>query len=146
MLNQAQIIGRVGQDPEIRYVPSGDAVVNFSLATTDRWKDKNTGEQKETTEWHRVNAFGKLAEIIGQYVKKGALIYVSGKIATRKYQDKDGIERQNTEIKITEMKMLGGKSDEQNERQSQRPAQTQRPAPPPSQGSGFDDMYDDIPY
>ena len=145
MLNLAQIIGRTGKDPEVRYLPSGEAVVNISLATSEKWKDKQSGEQKEATEWHRVTAFGKLAEIIGQYVKKGDLIYVAGKIVTRKYQDKDGSERYATEIRASEMKMLGSKGDG-GERQAaperqQRPAAQQQP-----QGSGFDDMDDDIPF
>ena len=145
MLNLAQIIGRTGKDPEVRYLPSGEAVVNISLATSEKWKDKQTGEQKEATEWHRVTAFGKLAEIIGQYVKKGDLIYVAGKIVTRKYQDKDGSERYATEIRASEMRMLGSKGDG-GERQAtperqQRPAAQQQP-----KGSGFDDMDDDIPF
>lgn len=145
MLNLAQIIGRTGKDPEVRYLPSGEAVVNISLATSEKWKDKQSGEAREETEWHRISAFGKLAEIIGQYVKKGDLIYIAGKIKTRKYQDKDGSERYATEIRASEMKMLGSKGDG-GERQAaperqQRPAAQQQP-----QGSGFDDMDDDIPF
>lgn len=124
-------------------MPSGDAVVNISIATTDKWKDKQTGEAKEMTEWHKVNFFGKLAEIVGQYLKKGSTIYIEGSIHTRKYTDKDGAEKYSTEIKGTSMQMLGGK----NEGQSQ-PAQRQErpkaaPAPAPS---GFDDMDSDVPF
>jgi len=111
MLNQAQIIGHLGRDPETRYLPSGDAVTNFSIATTEKWRDKNTGEQKEATEWHRINTFGKLAEIAGQYLKKGSLVFIQGKIVTRKWQDKDGIERYSTEIRADSMKMLGGRPE-----------------------------------
>jgi len=111
MLNQAQIIGHLGRDPETRYLPSGEAVTAFSIATTEKWKDKQTGEQKEATEWHRITAFGKLAEIIDQYVRKGSLVYIAGKITTRKWTDKDGIERYSTEIKADTMKMLGGRQD-----------------------------------
>lgn len=146
MLNQAQIIGHLGKDPEVRYMPSGDAVANFSIATTEKWKDKSTGEQREATEWHRINTFGKLAEIVGQYLKKGSLVYVAGKIVTRKYTDKDGIERYATEIKADSMKMLGGR--EQGDGAPQQQARPQRPsaAPQGAQGSGFDDMDDDIPF
>lgn len=152
MLNQAQIIGYLGKDPEVRYLPSGDAVANFSIATTEKWKDKQTGEMKEATEWHRINTFGKLAEIVGQYLHKGSLVFVQGKITTRKWTDKDGIERFSTEIKADTLKMLGGReSSEGGQGQPQRqaaPQRQQRPAAAPqqSQGSGFDDMDDDIPF
>ncbi len=150
MLNQAQIIGYLGKDPEVRYMPSGDAVANFSIATTEKWKDKATGEQREATEWHRINTFGKLAEIVGQYLKKGSLVYVAGKIVTRKYTDKDGIERYATEIKADTMKMLGGRDGGESGNAPRQDAQQrqQRPsaAPQASQGSGFDDMDDDIPF
>lgn len=141
MLNQVQIIGRLGQDPESRFLPSGEAVCNFSLATTERWKDKATGEMKEATEWHRITTFGKLAEICGQYLKKGSLAFVQGKLVTRKYTDKDGIERYATEIRASEMKMLGGRDVPQDT--SPRPA-VSRPAPAPA--GGFDDMDDDLPF
>ena len=140
-VNKVILVGNLGRDPEVRYLPSGDAVVNISIATTDKWKDKQTGEAKETTEWHKVNFFGKLAEIVGQYLKKGSTIYIEGSIHTRKYTDKDGAEKYSTEIKGTSMQMLGGK----NEGQSQ-PAQRQersKAAPAQNQAdSGFDDMGD----
>lgn len=146
MLNQAQIIGHLGRDPEIRYLPSGEAVANFSIATTEKWKDKATGEQREATEWHRINTFGKLAEIVGQYLKKGALVYVAGKITTRKWTDKDGIERYATEIKADTMKMLGGRQEGEGHPQQRQAAPQRQQAPQPQYSSGFDDMTDDIPF
>jgi len=137
MLNQVQIIGHLGRDPETRYLPSGDAVCNFSIATTEKWKDKATGEAKEHTEWHRVGAFGKLAEICGQYLKKGSLAFVQGKIQTRKYTDKDGVEKFSTEIKADQMRMLGGKPEGQEPRPT---AMTPSPSNP-----AFDDG-DDIAF
>jgi single-strand DNA-binding protein len=146
MLNKAQIIGNLGRDPEVRYLPSGDAVANISVATTEKWKDKASGEMKEHTEWHRISFFGKLAEIAGQYLKKGSTVYVEGKIQTRKYIDKDGAEKFATEIKGEVMKMIGGKS-EQGEQQA--PARQVAPARQPQRQatapSGFDDMDDDLP-
>lgn len=135
MLNKAQIIGRVGRDPEVRYLTSGDAVVNISLATTERWKDKSSGETKEATEWHRVNLFGRLAEIAGQYVQQGSLIYIEGKIKTRKWKDKDGTEKYTTEIFGESLKLLSSKQGTQP-----------RAAEPKPSGSGFDDMDDSIPF
>jgi single-strand DNA-binding protein len=146
MLNKLQIIGRVGKDPEIRYLPSGEAVVNFSVATTEKWKDKS-GEQREETEWHKVSAFGRLAEIVGEYVKKGGLIYVEGKIKTRKYTDKDGVEKYSTEVKATEMKLLGGKSEGAQQKPAQREEPQRQPARQQSAyDEGFDDMDGDIPF
>ena len=135
MLNNAQIIGHLGRDPEVRYMPNGDAVASFSIATTEKWKDKQTGEFKEQTEWHRISAFGKLAEIVERFLQKGSLVYVSGKIVTRKYTDKDGVEKYTTEIRANEMKMLGGKAS--GDRQD---------APKPSPAGSIDDMDDDIPF
>lgn len=147
MLNQAQIIGHLGKDPEVRYLPSGEAVANFSIATTEKWKDKNSGEQREETEWHRISVFGRLAEIVGEYLKKGSLVFIQGKIKTRKYTDKDGAERYATEIRAETMKMLGGRDSNQGSAPAQRqaPAASPRPAPAPAP-SGFDDMDDDIPF
>jgi single-strand DNA-binding protein len=107
-VNKAIILGHVGKDPEIKYLPSGDAVTNLSIATSEKYKDKS-GEQKESTEWHRISFFGKLAEIAGQYLKKGSLCYVEGRITTRKWTDKDGNERYSTEIVANSMQMLDGK-------------------------------------
>ena len=105
-VNKVILVGNLGADPETRYMPSGDAIANIRLATTDTWKDKATGEKKEATEWHRVAFFGKLAEIAGQYLRKGSQVYIEGRIRTRKWQDKDGQDRYTTEIVAREMKML----------------------------------------
>lgn len=151
MLNKAQIIGRVGRDPEVRFMPSGEAVCTLSIATTEKWKDKNTGEVKEATEWHRVSAWGKLAELAGEYLKQGSLVYVEGKMTSRKYTDKDGVEKSSYEIRMTGMKFLSSKQSGESQDQGQqaprapaaRPAVRQAPAPA---GSGFDDMDDDLPF
>lgn len=147
-LNQVNLIGRAGGDPETRNLPNGDAVANLSLATSESWKDKTSGEKKEATEWHRLVFFGKLAEIVGKYVQKGGLIYVQGKLKTRKWE-KDGVTHYTTEVHVNEMKMLGGKQDGQGGAGAgggqSRPAQQQqsRPAPQPAQGQ---DSFDDIPF
>ena len=117
-VNKVILVGNLGADPETRYMPSGDAVTNIRLATTDRYKDKASGEQKETTEWHRVAFFGKLAEIAGEYLKKGSSCYIEGRIKTRKWQDKDGKDVYSTEIVAEQMQMLGGKP--QGERQQNK--------------------------
>src|SRR6478609_4216938 len=109
-VNKVIIVGNLGRDPEIRYMPSGDAMCSIAVATTDSWKDKNTGEKKEQTEWHRISAFGKLAEIMGQYLKKGSQVYIEGSLKTRKYQDKEtGKDRYSTEIRADTMQMLGSR-------------------------------------
>ena len=153
-LNQVQLIGRLGQDPEVKYLPNGDAVCNLSLATSEKWKDKQTGEPKEKTEWHRVVMFGKLAEIAGEYLKKGTLVFIQGKLETRQWE-KDGEKRYTTEIRANQMTMLGGKDDgagrdsnnggqqRQTPQQSQ-PQQQPRPAAQPAQGQGS--FGDDIPF
>lgn len=125
-VNKVIVLGHVGQDPEIKQLPSGNAVCNFSVATTEKWKDKQTGEQKEATEWHRCSAFGRLAEIVGEYVRKGSQIYVEGKLRTRKWQDKTGADRYTTEILIDELQLLGGKGDGQR---TERAASTPKAAP-----------------
>jgi single-strand DNA-binding protein len=106
-VNKVIIVGNLGRDPETRYMPSGDAMTNIAVATTDKWKDKASGEQKEATEWHRIAFFGKLAEIAGQYLKKGSQVYIEGKLQTRKWTDKDGIEKYTTEIIASSLQMLG---------------------------------------
>lgn len=136
-LNKVSLIGNLGADPETRYTTSGDAVTNIRLATTETWKDKNSGEQKEATEWHRVVFYGRLAEVAGQYLKKGSQVYIEGKIKTRKWQDKDGQDRYTTEIQAGEMKMLGGRQDGNNSQASQR-AQ--------NEGATVGDLDDDIPF
>lgn len=108
-VNKVILIGNLGKDPETRYAPSGDAICNITLATTDTWRDKASGEKREATEWHRVVFFGKLAEIAGQYLRKGSPVYVEGSLRTRKWQDKDGQDRYTTEIRADEMKMLGNR-------------------------------------
>lgn len=155
-LNKVQLIGNLGKDPDTRYMPSGDAMTTITVATTETWKDKQTQERKENTEWHRVTFFGKLAEIAGQYLKKGSQVYIEGSLRTRKYTDKDGVEKFTTDIKADEMKMLGGRSGESNSgyggsssvggAQSQRPAPVQRPAPASRPAPNFSDMDDDIPF
>ena len=111
-VNKATILGRLGQDPDIRYTQNGDPVANLSVATSEKWKDKQTGESKEKTEWHRVNIWGRLAEIAGEYLKKGSQVYLEGKLQTRKWQDKDGNDRWTTEIVLSgygsKMVLLGG--------------------------------------
>ncbi|HZW12985.1 MAG TPA: single-stranded DNA-binding protein [Noviherbaspirillum sp.] len=108
-VNKVIIVGNLGRDPETRYMPNGDAVTNIAVATTESWKDKNTGEKKELTEWHRITFYRKLAEIAGQYLKKGSQIYVEGRLQTRKWTDKDGVERYTTEIIADTMQMLGSR-------------------------------------
>ena len=127
-VNKVIIVGNLGKDPETRYAPSGDAVTKIVVATTETWKDKTSGEKREATEWHRVVFFGKLAEIAGQYLKKGSQVYLEGKLKTRKWQDKDGQDRYTTEINADEMKMLGSKGDGQQQ-EGQRPQQTQQRPP-----------------
>ncbi len=124
-VNKVILIGNLGKEPEIRYAPSGDAICNITLATTDTWRDKASGEKREATEWHRVVFFGKLGEIANQYLKKGSAVYVEGSLRTRKWQDKDGQDRYTTEIRADEMKMLGdrqrgsqGDSDDGNHQQN----------------------------
>ena len=149
-VNRVTIIGHLGKDPETRYAPSGDAVTNITVATTETWRDKATGEKREATEWHRVVFFGKLAEIAGQYLKKGSQVYLEGKLKTRKWQDKDGQDRYTTEINADEMKMLGGKGDGQQDGQTaprqQSTAPRQQSQQKPASGGGFDSMDDDIPF
>ena len=156
-VNKVILIGNLGKDPDVRYMPSGDAITNITLATTDSWKDKN-GEKQERTEWHRVAFFGKLAEIAGEYLKKGSQIYVEGRLQTRKWQDKDGQDRYTTEIVADRMQMLGsrsgggGNSFEVMEGggssggRSERGAGSGGSAKPVKSGGDFDDFEDDIPF
>lgn len=156
MLNQCNFIGRLGQDPEMKYSPSGTAFCNLSIGCTEKWKDKQTQEQKERTEWVRAVASGRLAEVCGEYLRKGGLVYVSGKMQTRKWQDQDGQDRYSTEIRISEMKMLGGKSDNQQQGGYQQPQQQnnggyQHRQPQPQQSAPQYseppmDFDDDIPF
>ena len=109
-VNKVILVGNLGNDPETKYMPSGDAVTNLSVATSESWKDKKTGEQKDRTEWHRVAMFGRLAEIAAEYLRKGSQVYIEGKIRTRKWQDQQGNDRYSTEVVANEMQMLGGRS------------------------------------
>ncbi|CAN7497218.1 single-stranded DNA-binding protein [Acidovorax sp. LjRoot74] len=151
-VNKVIIVGNLGRDPEMRTFPSGDQVANVTVATTDKWKDKQSGEMKEATEWHRVIFNGRLAEIAGQYLRKGSQVYVEGSLRTRKWTDQSGVEKYSTEIRADSLQMLGGRPDG-----ASAPTTAARPAPPPqrqapapaprgSTGSGFDDMDDDIPF
>lgn len=145
-VNKVLLIGHLGKDPELKYFPSGDAVCNVSLATSDSWTDKNTGEVKEHTEWHNLVFRKKLAEIVAQYLKKGAKVYVEGAIRSRKYQDKNGADRYITEIFVQDMQMLGEKSNGagQGAPQSSKPAPATAQRPPsPGAEPGLDD---DIPF
>ncbi len=142
-VNKVIIVGNLGRDPEMRYMPSGDAIANIAVATTVKWKDKTTGEQKEATEWHRISFFGKLAEIAGQYLTKGSQVYVEGKLKTRKYTDKDGVEKYSTEIVGDTMQMLGSRQTAADSSQGSSPAAA-RPRPQAvAQGSIQDD---EIPF
>ena len=145
-VNKAIIVGNLGKDPEMRYMPSGDAICNFSIATTDSWKDKN-GEKQEKTEWHRISMFGKLAEIAGEYLKKGSQVYVEGRLQTRKWQDKDGHERYTTEIVADRMQMLGSRNGGGNSFEVvDKPAGGGSSAKPAKSGGDFDNFEDDIPF
>ena len=141
-VNKVILVGNLGRDPEVRFLPSGEAVANVTIATTSKYKDKS-GEKVEETEWHRVTFFGKLAEIVGQYLKKGKPVYVEGRIKTRKYTDKDGAEKYATDIIANEMQMLGVREDGGNT--APKPSAAPRQAAPKS-SSGFDDMDDSIPF
>ncbi|GBG01710.1 single-stranded DNA-binding protein [Azospira sp. I13] len=162
-VNKVILLGNLGADPETRYMPNGDAVATVRLATTESWKDRNSGEKRESTEWHRVVFFRKLAEIVGQYLKKGSSVYIEGRIRTRKWQDKDGQERYTTEIEATEMQMLGGRSGQGGQGGSGggasyggggddfgggdfSPRSAPAAAAPKKKAPSFDDMDDDIPF
>lgn len=156
-VNKVIIIGRLGQDPETKYLPSGGAITNASVATSETWKDKNTGQPQERTEWHRAVFFNRLGEIAGEYLRKGSKVYIEGALRTRKWQAQDGSDRYTTEIVVSELQMLDGKSDAgvpqamagqyapSGDRQ-QRPAQQVAPQPAPQAPAGFDSFDDDIPF
>jgi single-strand DNA-binding protein len=160
-VNKVILVGNLGRDPEVRFNPEGGAVCNMSIATASSWKDKATGEKREETEWHRVVMYGRLAEIAGEYLRKGRPVYLEGRLKTRKWQDKEtGADRYATEIVADQMQMLGSKGDDEGEsnpspaarptRQSTPPAQQPRSAAPvqskPAGGSSLADMEDDIPF
>lgn len=175
-INKVILIGNLGRDPEVRYTPNGNAVCNISVATTRNWKSKESGDKVEETEWHRVVFYDRLAEIAGEYLKKGRPVYVEGRLKTRKWQDKDGKDQYTTEVIAEQMQLLGGREggggggdegggygggsrggnggggDERYEARSERPAAAPRaapaprPAPAPKSSTGFDNMDDDIPF
>ncbi|WP_334189668.1 single-stranded DNA-binding protein [Noviherbaspirillum sp.] len=163
-VNKVIIVGNLGRDPETRYMPNGDAVTNVAVATTESWKDKNSGEKKELTEWHRITFYRKLAEIAGQYLKKGSQVYVEGRLQTRKWTDKEGVERYTTEIIADTMQMLGSRQGMGGGGGAPMDDDYSSSAPPPRQSSGgggnagggrggaskpapnFSDMDDDIPF
>ena len=169
-INKAILIGNLGNDPDIRYTASGTAIANISLATAESWRDKNSGEQQERTEWHRIVFFGRLAEIVGEYLRKGSQIYVEGRIQTRKWQDKEGNDRYSTEVVANEMQMLGGRGGASAPMNTDLPRQTgnqarapeaRNTAPPPDLSAQAgkpaaarpgaapapaDDFDDDIPF
>ena len=140
-INKVILVGNLGADPDTRYMPSGGAVTNLSVATSESWKDKQTGEQKERTEWHKVAMFGRLAEISAEYLRKGSQVYIEGKIRTRKWQDKDGNDRWTTEVIADEMQMLGGRGGGGAPARSE--SASQGGAPQPAAAEEFDD---DIPF
>lgn len=170
-VNKVILVGNLGQDPEVRYTPSGSAITSLSLATSESWKDKNTGQMVDKTEWHRISIFGKLAEIAGEYLKKGSQIYIEGKLQTRKWQDKQGQDRYSTDVVVDSfngvMQMLGGRAEGSSSygggqqsapQQQQQQSQYQQQSAPPQQqqqapqqqapaDSGFNDNFDDdIPF
>ena len=148
-VNKVILVGNLGQDPQSRAMPSGKAVVNLRIATTDQWRDKQTGENKENTEWHTVVMFDRLAEIAAEYLRKGSQVYIEGKLRTRKWQDKEGNDRYSTEIVANEMQMLGGRGGggagggSEREPAQRSPGSAQGGAPA---GGGRDEFDDDIPF
>lgn len=153
-VNKVILVGNLGQDPEVRYSTNGNAICNVSIATTDSWKDKESGEKQEKTEWHRLVFFSRLAEIVGEYLTKGSQIYAEGRLQTRKWQDKEGQDRYTTEVVVSDMQMLGGKSggssftqyEDSNSNESSTPKESASPAKgkdAPAKSSDFDD---EIPF
>ncbi len=151
-VNKVILVGNLGRDPEVKYMPNGDAVCNFSIATTETWKDKQ-GQKQEKTEWHNIVIFRKLAEIAGEYLKKGRPVYIEGRLQTRKWQTKEGDDRYTTEIVADSMQMLGSREGgasggtEYDQTPREQPVRQAAPAKAPAAaGSGFDDFEDDIPF
>ena len=155
-VNKVILIGNLGRDPEVRYAPSGAAICNVTIATSRQWKDKTSGERQEETEWHRIALFDRLAEVAGEYLKKGRPVYIEGRLKTRKYTDKDGVEKYTTEIVASDMQLLGGREGGGGGDDMGSPAPAPRSAPAPrapaaskpaaKSSTGFDDMDDDIPF
>ena len=150
-VNKVILVGRLGKDPETRYMTNGEAVTNVSLATSENWKDKS-GEKQEKTEWHNLTFYRRLAEIAGEYLKKGSMIYVEGKLATRKWQDKEGKDRYTTDIIVNEMQMLSSKSGSSSFEVVDKPTASaaapaaSKPVPATAKAGGFDNFDDDIPF
>jgi len=147
-VNKVILVGHLGKDPDVRYAPSGQAIANITLATSEQWKDKNSGEKQERTEWHRVVFFSRLAEIAGEYLKKGSQVYIEGRLQTRKWQDKDGNDRWTTEIVANDMQMLGGRGGAGGNDSFNQDASYGQPEPAAagSGGGAPDDFDDDIPF
>jgi single-strand DNA-binding protein len=145
-INKVILVGNLGNDPETRAMPSGDTVTNLSIATNESWKDKQSGEQKDRTEWHKVAMFGRLAEISAEYLRKGSQVYIEGKLRTRKWKDQQGNDRWTTEIVANEMQMLGGRGGGGGEFGGGDSGPAPGPAPGPSPGGSSDDFDDDIPF
>ena len=145
-INKVILVGNLGADPETRYMPSGGAVTNISLATTRSWRDRESGEQQERTEWHRVVFFSRLAEIAGEYLRKGRQVYIEGELRTRKWQDRDGNDRYTTEVVANEMQMLGGRSDLDAPGRMPARGGAEQPASRAPASAGADDLDDDIPF
>lgn len=152
-VNKVILVGNLGRDPEVRYAPSGSAVANVTLATSDSWRDKQTGENQDRTEWHRLVFFGRLAEIAEQFLRKGSQVYVEGRLRTNKWQDQQGQDRYTTEIVVNEMTMLGGRSDsysppmpEENTGFDDSPQKPSRPEAPAKLPEPSGDIDDDIPF
>ena len=149
-VNKVILVGNLGKDPEVRYMPNGNAVANITLATTESWKDKQSGEQQDKTEWHRIVMFRRLGEIAGEYLKKGSQVYIEGKLQTRKWQGQDGQDRYTTEIVANEMQMLGGRpgggGDAAWNTSQQNAAPAQQQAAPQASTPPSDDFDDDVPF
>jgi single-strand DNA-binding protein len=157
-VNKVILVGNLGKDPETRYMPNGEAVTNVTIATSDTWTDKVSGEKKEATEWHRVTFYRRLAEVAGEYLKKGSSVYVEGKLRTRKWQDKEGQDRYTTEVIADVMQMLGSRSGgggsapmddggpSRSESPQREPARAAKPAAAKKPATAFEDMDDDIPF
>jgi single-strand DNA-binding protein len=154
-VNKVILVGNLGRDPEVRYSPDGAAICNVSIATTSSWKDKASGERREETEWHRVVFYNRLAEVVGEYMKKGRPLYIEGRLKTRKWQNKEGVDQYTTEIIADQMQMLGGRDGAEggsmggggeSAPRAARAPQAQRPAAPAASGANLADMDDDIPF
>ena len=145
-VNKVILIGNLGGDPDLKNLPSGNAVVSFSVATSESWKDKQTGAQQEKTEWHRIVMFNRLAEVAGEYLKKGSKVYLEGKLQTRKWQGEDGADRYTTEIVANQMQMLDSRSSAEQDGAQAKPQSAPQQSAPQQPAPSFDDFDDDIPF